>query len=610
MDEHSATMETARDTLYREVSKNLRTESILLYEAVGRVVSKDYDAVLDMPPFDRATVDGFAVCASDLEECGNEKPVTLRIVDTICAGEYYDEELLSGQTVRIMTGAPIPEGADAVVRLEAVTVMDEEVTFIDSVKNHENISDKGEDIHEGAPIIRTGDILTPAHAAVLAGQGLFNIEVFQKPKVLVISTGNELVKEGMITQGKIYNSNGPMISLRLNELGFITVNRTCSDSVTEIKEVILEQIGAVDAVITTGGVSIGDRDIIFDVIKVIDAELLFRGVSMKPGSPMLAAKYEDKLIYALSGNPFASAATLELLVLPSLLRMSGRTRCFPDAGPKKLTKDYEKASKEGRRFIRGKKENGYVSIPNNHSSGSISSNIGCNCLIDIEGGGRPLFAGDAVWVVTNFKDEEALTEPIEKNQDDIPILCICGTRNVGKTTFMEKLIRELASNEIKVAAIKHDNDDFVPDVPGTDSARFRSAGAEFISIFSENRSLVYGEQEIPDEETYVRELISQIHNVDLILVEGLKASHFDKLEVLRKGVSYEEEINGVTMLRSASVNGKLLATVSDAPVCEVIDEETRPLSDQIIRFDGDDEVQVAEWLKDFYGLGETKEEWC
>lgn len=602
MDEHSATMETARDTLYREVTKNLKTESIYLYEAVGRVVAKDYDAVMDQPPFDRSPLDGFACRAEDLADCDKEHPVTLCIQETLYAGDHSDNSLSEKSAIRIMTGAMIPEGADCVVRIEDVVCSECEVTFHEPMKSHQNVCDKGEDIHVGAPIIRTGEILTPAHAAVLAGQGLFNIEVYQKPKVLVVSTGSELVKEGMLTPGKIYNSNGPMISMRLNELGFTSINRLCGDSIDEIISTIDEMIQSVDAVITTGGVSVGDKDYLPQVIEGLGAEQLFHGISMKPGSPMLAAKYNDKLIYALSGNPFAASATLELVALPSLLRMSGRTKCFPDAGPKKLTGEFLKASKQGRRFIRGKKENGYVSIPQNHSSGSIASSIGCNCLIDIEGGGRPLFAGDSVWVITNFKDEEALAEPIERDDTDIPILCICGTKNVGKTTFIEKLIRELSSNEIKVAAIKHDGHDFIPDVPGTDSARFRKAGAEFISIFSENRSLVYGEQDILDEETYVRELISQIHNVDLILVEGLKTSHFDKLEVLRKGVSYEEEIDGVMMLRSASVNGKLLATVSDAPVCIVEDDEPKKVDESVISFEADDEVQVAEWLQDFYQL--------
>lgn len=503
MDEHSATMEEVRDLLYREGSKISKTETIPLYDAVGRVIAKDYDAKLE-----------------------------------------YEEQ------------------------------------------------------QEEVPIIRIGEIVTPEHASVLAEQGLYEIEVYQKPRVLVVSMNN--------------GCNGPMVAMRLNELGIMAVNRVGQTSTDEPASVLVDDICDAEAVILLGNPSKENQEGLKEIFVKTGAELLFQGVDIQPGSSMMAAKIEDKMLYFLPGNPMAAMTAFELIALPSLLKMSGRMRCFPDAGLKKLNGEFFDDINEGRRFIRGRKDNGYVSALPNYFPNSVAGSVGCNCLIDLDENVRALFAGDSVWVITHFNDAEAVEEPIERNDTKIPILCICGIRNAGKTTFMEKLIRELASDDIRVAAIKHDGQDFIPDVTGTDSAKFRKAGAEFISVFSSNRSLVYGEQEIADEETYVRELISQISNVDLVLVEGLKASHFDKLEVLRKGVSFEEEIDGITMLRSVSVNGKLLATVSDAPVYLVEDEETKKVGDEVIRFEADDVVQVAEWLKDFYQLkmqNEDFEEW-
>ena len=590
----SKTMEEARKIALEYTSRMQRTEEISIYEAVGRVAAKDYTAWMDQPPFDRSPLDGFALRAGDILEADKEHPVTLQIEAIVYAGEVYEKELPEKKAIRIMTGAPIPKGADCVVRIEDVSCNEKEVSFFQPMKPHDNICDQGEDLAKGNSILKKGEVVTPSHGAVLTTQGFFTVEVYKKCRIAVLSTGSELTEpkagetgEQTLLPGKIFNSNGPMVALRLAQMGMIPVCRYCKDDIEEIVANVKALSETTDCIITTGGVSVGDKDYMPAVMESLGAQTLFHGIAMKPGSPMLTAQWNGKMIFSLSGNPFAASATLELIAIPSLLKMAGFRKCFPQEGKAVLADDFLKASKKGRRFIRAKYLDGKVWIPKNHSSGSIASSIGCNCLIDIKAGTGALKASDLVDVIHTIDIYHTVEEEIKQTEvqkKNLPVICITGQKKTGKTTAMKELIHIFTQKGYRVAAMKHDGHDFVPDVPGTDSYEFREAGAKGVSVFSENRTLLYWDR--TDSKTSMEQLkqnMEILKNVkpDLVLVEGMKSNkEFDKIEII--GFDSLSEKSQLPV----SETEKLIAVIAQEPM-ELEKVKCFPKNEMLL---------VAEWI--------------
>lgn len=537
-------MEDARELLLEHMNQNVRTEFIPVYHAANRVVAKDYVAVMDQPPFSRSPLDGFALHHEDTISAKKEAPVQLPITMSVYAGDHADKSLPIGQAARIMTGAMIPQGADCIVRQEDTRVLmqkiqnkkisSRKVVLTRAMRVHDNICDQGEDIRAGTCIIAEGEILTPTHGAVLAGQGIFEVLVYSQVSVGILSTGSELA-DTTRKSGQIYDCNGPYIAMRLEKMGLQSVHKICKDEPQIIAETIRKMIMTQDAVITTGGVSVGEKDYLPEVCKRIGARILFQGLSMKPGSPMLAAIWQEKILFCLSGNPFAAATTLELMVLPALLKASNRKAVYPKVTMMTLRNDFPKASLTGRRFIRAIKEDEKVRIPENHSSGSIYSMVGCNCFIDIPAGSKSLTAGAQVRVVSYLEDSTACEKGKNTNLALPVVVCICGSKDTGKTTLIERLIPMLRKKGYRVGCLKHDAHDFEPDVEGTDSYRMEQAGAKAVAVYSNHRMLLYKETE---NLTYERilEHMKKLpgESLDIILVEGQKSSDLPKIEVLRR----------------------------------------------------------------------------
>ena len=221
----------------------------------------------------------------------------------------------------------------------------------------------------------------------------------------VLATGSELLEAGEAwAPGKIYDANGIQNAARLRQLGFAVKRRHCSDDPDEITREMQELLAECDAVITSGGVSVGQKDYLPAVLEQLNADILFAGVAQKPGSPMLAGKVGGKLVFCLSGNPFAAAATLEQYAAPALLRAAGRCEegCLLPRTTRTLTTGFSKPSK-GNRYLRAKAMGGSVTIPGEgnaeaHSSGSLSAMIGCNCLVELPAGSGPVTPGEEVEV--------------------------------------------------------------------------------------------------------------------------------------------------------------------------------------------------------------------
>lgn len=382
------------------VREPVQTETVTLYESLGRILAEDQCAVIPQPPFTRSPLDGYALRAKDIQGAEPEHPVSLPVVQYIPAGGTADIPLQGGCAARIMTGAPVPEGADCIIRQEDTDQGETQALFFRAVKSGQNICQQGEDIRAGEVLVAAGTRLTFAHLGVMAGQGIGTVPVFPKVRAAIMATGDELVACGQpLGPGQIYDSNCMMLAARLAEMGVEPVMcPSCPDDPEELTMIADKLLQQYPLVITTGGVSVGQKDYMPEVARRTGTRMLFHGIAAKPGSPVLAAERDGSVLLALSGNPFASVATFELLAVPALAKMAGEKRWRALRVTARLDGEFPKESGM-RRFVRARIEGGIVTVPEKgHSSGGIGTLAGCNCLIDIPGGSGPLAAGADVTV--------------------------------------------------------------------------------------------------------------------------------------------------------------------------------------------------------------------
>jgi len=371
-----------------------------LSDALGLVAAEDVCSPIDNPPFDRSPLDGFALRSADVADASPQSPARLTVVGELFAGDAPGVAVTSGQAVRIMTGAAIPAGCDCVVRQEDVSVEDDVVAIPVSLSRHQNYCFRGEDIQLGQRLISAGDRLTYVHLGILASVGFDTVTVIRPPRIGLLCTGDELIPPGKpLAPGKIYNSNEALLAGRLESLGLsVTRLPAASDAPEVLAAQIAAQTEGLDLLITTGGVSVGARDFMPEVMDMLGAKRLFWGVNLKPGTPALASLYRGSFLLCLSGNPFAAITTMELLARPLLTALTGwqelelcRTRGV-------LQMAFPKNSGQ-RRLIRAKIHGGAITLPESHASGQLFSMLDCNCLVDIPAGTPALQSGDEADVV-------------------------------------------------------------------------------------------------------------------------------------------------------------------------------------------------------------------
>ena len=394
-------LEQAIDLLLAHAAPVRETERVPLLDAVGRTAAEEVRAGFDNPPFDRSPLDGYTFAAASTRAASAEHPVRLHVVGEECAGDFFAGTVGAGECVRIMTGGAIPAGCDCVVRQEDVREDGDAIHVFFPSEPYENYCYAGEDIKKGVLLIQKGQVITAAHIAVLASEGYGDVSVYRRVRAAVASTGDELLQPGESLQpGKIYNSNLYLLAGRLKELGAeVTVLGSVPDDVERAAEVIASYADRVDLFLTSGGVSVGKKDIMHGVVPALGAERLFWRVCMKPGAPAIAYTRGAKLGIALSGNPFAAYATFELMARPVLARLSGRSEVLPIRRRAVLADAFPKDC-PGRRFLRARIEaDGRVSLPDQHESGTLFSAAGCNAFVDVPAGTKPLPAGTEVDIV-------------------------------------------------------------------------------------------------------------------------------------------------------------------------------------------------------------------
>ncbi|MCI8515902.1 MAG: molybdopterin molybdotransferase MoeA [Hungatella sp.] len=376
-------------------------ERVTLAEAAGRVLAETCCSDMDNPPFDRSPLDGYAFCSRDVERASEEAPAELEVTEILYAGSWYEREIGPGQAVRIMTGAPIPPGADCVIRQEEVKIPRNDpktVLIPHPMKAYENYCFCGEDIRKGGMLLEKGTSIGYIEQGILASAGVGSVTVFRRPRIAFYVAGDELQVPGEeLKPGKIYDANYWLLSGRMAQLGCPpAVSGMMGDDPEAVAARIRSVISQVDMVITTGGVSVGDKDIFHQVLPILGADRLFWRVLMKPGTPAMFALFEGKPMLHLSGNPFAAAATLELLARPALEKLTGDRRFSQTWVRARLADPFRKSG--GRRFVRGRLEDGVVTLPpkEKHASGMLFSMKDCNCLVQIPASREPMEAGSEV----------------------------------------------------------------------------------------------------------------------------------------------------------------------------------------------------------------------
>jgi molybdopterin molybdotransferase len=370
--------------LHKDTVSILEPKDQLLEEAIGCVLAQTVLAPMNQPPFPRSPYDGYAFQSVDSQEADKEHPVRLEVVGQSYAGKPYKGEVLGGTAVRIMTGAVIPKGADCVIRQEDTDLGEKWVQVYLSLKKKDNYCDLGEDFKCNDLILPKGIELNASALAVAGQVGYTKLPVFPHAKVALISTGDELQIPGIsLEQGQIYDSNMIYLEARLKELKETMVyQKVLRDDEKELSNAFQEAVSQADFVITTGGVSVGQHDYVAQVLNNMGAKLIYHGVDMKPGMPVLFAMLQGKPVLALSGNPFAATVNFEMLARSILSLLTGNEKKMAAKTTAILKEEYTNQGKV-RRFLRGRLENGVVSFPKSQRNGQMQAMIGCNCIIDL-----------------------------------------------------------------------------------------------------------------------------------------------------------------------------------------------------------------------------------
>lgn len=305
----------------------LAEEKIPLAAATGRVLQRAAVSDTDLPPFNRARMDGYAVRAADTAGATAEQPARLRAIGEVAAGQVFHQALQPGEAVRIMTGAPVPEGADAVQKIEVINVQGDVVEITESVVPGQFITPRGIEAKSGEIVVMAGMRITPAAASVLASFGYAQVTVAARPRLILLSTGDELVDvEQTPGPAQIRNSNTYSLAGYAAQAGAEVVSTgIVSDDFAATRQVIADAVRQADVVMLSGGVSMGDYDLVKPVLRELGAEIHVEKVAMHPGKPTVFAKLDDKVIFGLPGNPVSVAVAFHVFALPVLLKMQGAT---------------------------------------------------------------------------------------------------------------------------------------------------------------------------------------------------------------------------------------------------------------------------------------------
>ncbi len=476
------------DTAVARVARAVRrgpTEEVPLADAAGRVLAAPVVAAEDLWPFPRAAMDGIAVRAADVAGASPGRPVRLRVVTAAYAGQPAARPLGIGEAARVATGAPVPPGADAVIPQEVVHWADDAVLVDRPAPPGQHVFPPGEDVRAGEQVLAPGTVLHGGHIGLLASIGWARVPVVRRPVVAIVTCGDELVApEAPLRPGLVRDSNSFAIAAEVQALGAVPlVVGRARDDAAALDALVRRGLEAGDVLVTCGGLSVGERDLIRPALRRAGVEFAFEGVAMKPGAPAAFGVVGPGLpaasrpVFALPGTPSACRVAFEVLVVPALGVMLGRAD--PPRPQVVARLEAPVRVRPGRaRYLWGAAHLGswglavaplYV-----QSTAALRSSADANALIVLDPAAGDLPAGTPVPVILLG----ALPAPSPARAAQGPrAVGIVGARGAGKTTLVERLIPLLAARGVRVTVVKHHAHLVALDEAGTDTARAAAAGA-------------------------------------------------------------------------------------------------------------------------------------
>ncbi len=400
----------------------LGPEEVEILDALDRVLADDIYSDMDIPPFANSAMDGYAVCAADLQGASRENPVALQVIGNLAAGHVSDLTVVSGSALRIMTGAPLPVGADAVVRFEdtseglsggkwAERQAENLVHVFVTAVPGENTRPCGEDVRKGELVLQKGTVIRPSEIGVLASLGLSRVRVTRRPRVAVLATGDELLAiDQHLEPGKIRNSNEYSVAALVLKYGGVPVRLGIArDNVADLTAKVREGIAlGVDLFLTSAGVSVGDYDIVKDVLDA-EGKMDFWQVRMKPGKPLAFGIVGGVPLIGLPGNPVSSMVSFEQFARPAILKMLGKTRLIKPTVEAILERDVSNSGRRGYiRVVLTRREHGWTArVTGEQGSGVLTSMARANGLAVIPESKMIARAGERVTVqVLDWTEQE------------------------------------------------------------------------------------------------------------------------------------------------------------------------------------------------------------
>ena len=372
-----------------------------LSDAWGMVLAEEVRAEISVPPFPKSAMDGYAVCAADLEGTDGEHPARFPVTGQLFAGDYEEIPYRKNTALRVMTGAFIPEGYDAVIRQEDTDYGEDTVTIYTDIKPYRNYCKQGEDIREGDLVAAAGARLTPLQIGLLAEVGTGKVKVYEPLRVAIICTGSELANVGQpLAPGKIYNNISYILAASIRREGLVVSRmELCEDEEEVLYQKLQEALEISDLVITTGGVSVGKKDIVPTVLQKLGGDILFRRANIQPGTPTTGSVKDGKVILSLSGNPYAAMVNFDIYFWALAAKMMQHESFDTVKTTAVLKTPYSRQNRQ-RRFLRAKYEAGEVFLPTSvHASSVIYNLTECNCYIDLEPGRCPQVGEEVrVWM--------------------------------------------------------------------------------------------------------------------------------------------------------------------------------------------------------------------
>ncbi|HPD60496.1 MAG TPA: molybdopterin molybdotransferase MoeA [Thermodesulfobacteriota bacterium] len=377
-------------------------EKVDLLTALGRVIGENVIAPFNIPPWDNSAMDGYAVRFEDIKDASPNRPISLKVIEELPAGFLPAKKVGPKQATHIMTGAPIPQGADTVVMKEDTSTSEDSVKILHPSQKGRNIRLTGENVKRGDKVISAGTTLRPPHIGMLASFSKSFVLVYQVPKVAILSTGDEVIDiDEKGDTSKIINSNSYSLAALVKECGALPlILGIARDDKREISAKITQGLSA-DVILTTGGVSVGEYDFVKDVLEEMGGEIKFWKVAMRPGSPTAFGLIADKLIFGLPGNPVSCMVCFEQFVRPALLKKMGHTHLFRPQVEAVLLDDVE-TKKDLRFFIRvrlGFREGVLcATTTGDQGSGILKSMIQANGLMVVTEDKQEIMSGEKVSV--------------------------------------------------------------------------------------------------------------------------------------------------------------------------------------------------------------------